>query len=164
MTRPSDPGMNSGASRGRGGSSPPLQAGSITGETSLWQMDPVVEAPAVEARRPMDGGPVVEAATMPASGIDTGVLVEARPCRTPEATSDKTVPGARARALVRPAGTSFRVALGSAEPVRTRLLTGALAPLLASLAFLPESAPADSPSTAGQRPSRNELMAGRTRN
>jgi hypothetical protein len=40
-------------------------------------MEPVVEAPAIEAGRPMEGGPVVEAATMPDSGIDTGVLVEA---------------------------------------------------------------------------------------
>jgi hypothetical protein len=37
----------------------------------------IVEAPAIEAGRPMEGGPVVEAATMPDSGIDTGVLVEA---------------------------------------------------------------------------------------
>ena len=41
-------------------------------------------------------------------------------------------------------GTSFRVPLGFAEPGGTSLFTGALAPLLATLAFPPESAPADS--------------------
>ena len=46
--------------------------------------------------------------------------------------------------LVRPARTSFRVPLGFAEPGCTSLFTGALAPLLATLAFPPESAPADS--------------------
>ncbi len=40
-------------------------------------MEPVVEAPAVEAGRPIEGEPIVEAATMSDSGIDTGVLVEA---------------------------------------------------------------------------------------
>ena len=46
--------------------------------------------------------------------------------------------------LIRPAGTSVRVPLGFAEPGCTSLFTGALAPLLATLAFPPESAPADS--------------------
>ena len=50
----------------------------------------------------------------------------------------------RPLALVPPAGTSFRVSLGFAEPGGTSLFMGALAPLLATRAFPPESAPADS--------------------
>src|SRR5580658_7909178 len=61
------------------------------------------------------------------------------------------------------AGRNFvPVSLGFAEPGCPSLLMGALAPLLASRAFPPESAPADSLVRLAPLAMRNELMTSRT--